>query len=72
MEDSEEGRGGTKGFISRVRKFSVSSLAFHFTPFSPGIWYNHRKYCDKVPVKTSQRTSARLYVVSELIMSAEQ
>src|ERR1700748_2755763 len=42
------------------------------TPFSPGIWYNHRKYCDKVLVKTSQRTSTGLYSVNVLIVSAEQ
>ena len=40
--------------------------------FWPRVWYNHRKYCDKVPVKTSQRTSARLYSVNVLIVSAEQ
>ena len=42
------------------------------TPFSPGIWYNHRKYCDKVLVKTSQRTSGGLYSMSDVIRSAEE
>ena len=42
------------------------------SPFSLSIWYNHRKYCDKVLVKTSQRTSTGLYSVNMLIMLAEQ
>ena len=42
------------------------------SPFSLSIWYNHRKYCDKVLVKTSQQTSAGLYSVNMLIMLAEQ
>ena len=42
------------------------------TQFSPSIWDNHRKYHDKVLVKTSQRTSGGLYSLDELIRSAEE